>query len=151
LTSRISVINFITASSSSTSAQRLFSQHYHLDITYRFLLTRGIEGTASIDAAEAAAAAVAAAAEREILMKSAFPPLSSPLPSLASSSSPSSGVPALLHDYNFPSSSFLSSPSSPTTSASEAPDLSPDVLRSWASARLKDNMRYVFAQVCHRL
>jgi hypothetical protein len=101
---------------------------------------------ASVQSAESAAAAAAAAAAREILMKSSFPPLSNVQSSLHSSSPHE-------EELDHSAASFSSPTFPPPLPSSVAPsaalDLDPDSLRSWASARLKDTMRYVFAQVCH--
>jgi hypothetical protein len=117
---------------------------YLISVT-RYLLTRGNEGVASVESAEAAVAAAKAAAERHNLMKSSFPPLSNKQSAVLSASLPEDQSTRAIALFPLPT--FPPSPSSPTQSAA-APDLDPDYLRSWASARLKDSMRYVFAQVC---
>jgi hypothetical protein len=78
-------------------------------------------------------------------MKSAFPPLLNPSAFSPPSSLPSSSSsePPAFHPASFV---FPSSPLSPIAAESGA-EVSPDNVRSWASARLKDTMRYVFAQV----
>jgi hypothetical protein len=119
-----------------------------LNIDIRYLSTRGSEGSAAIEAAEAAAAATAetaaaaaAAAAHESLMKSAYPPLSSP-----SASSPLLPPPLSSSD-----SCAASSKSQECVIQHQPDDAAPVTesgsLRCWASARLKDTMRYVFAQV----